>query len=164
MKTSARAKLVGEVFSTCLDARREFNVALERCAIKGWPERVQAARTAAKVQELFFSQLAARLTHLTLENPSDDTEWSTYTSTAQVQERLQGRWGEQEELALRLRDKTYAQIESEIATLQAIADPEALDEPYRMAKRDPELIAAGWKLNNTVWELDRALALPQGGQ
>ena len=39
VKTSARAKLVEDVFLRYLDARRAFNLALERCALKGWPDR-----------------------------------------------------------------------------------------------------------------------------
>ena len=155
---SARAKLVEEVFVECINARLEFNQALERCAIKGWPDRVRPARIAARVQELYASQFSARLIYLVLENGLDDAEWSNYTSTAQVQERLQDRWSEHEEHSLRSRDMAYAKLEGEIAQLQAASDPEALEEPYSMAKRDPELIVAAWKLNNTVWELDRKLA------
>ena len=155
----SRAKLVEDVFLRCIDARLAFNHELERCAIKGWPDRRAPARTAARIQELYFSQLSARLSHLVLQNGSDDTAWNAYTNTAKVQERLQEGWTERDERALRSRDSAYVRIESEIVALQAIADPEALDGPYAMAKRDPELIAAGWKLNNTVWELDRELAL-----
>jgi hypothetical protein len=110
------------------------------------------------VQELFSSRLSARLTHLVLQNGSDDATWSDYTSAAKVQERLQEGWSEQEEQTLRLRDAEYAQMQSKIAQLQALADPPALEEPFRMARRDPELVAAAWKLNNTVFALDRELA------
>jgi hypothetical protein len=33
-----------------------------------------------------------------------------------------------------------------------------VEEPFEMAKHDPELIAAGWKLNN-VYAVDQELAL-----
>jgi hypothetical protein len=32
-------------------------------------------------------------------------------------------------------------------------------ETIEMAKHDPQLIAAGWKLNNTAYALDQELAL-----
>jgi hypothetical protein len=111
------------------------------------------------VQELFFSQLSARLTHLVLQSGSDDNTWNDYTNTAKVHRRLQELWSEHEEQTLRLRDMAYPQIQSEITELQAIADPQALEEPFRMARRDPELITAAWKLDNTVRSLDRELAL-----
>lgn len=157
-KIGARAKLVEEVFLRCLDARLDFSRALERCAIKGWPDRGVAIRNATRVQELFFLQLSARLTHLVLQNGSDDTAWNDCTSTARVQERLQDRWGEHEEHTLRSRDAAYAQIQSEISRLQAIADTRSLEEPFRMARRDPELMAAARELNDVVLSLDRKLA------
>ena len=159
MKTSTRAKLVEDVFLRCLDARRTFSRGIGRCAIKGWPDRGAAVRITTRVQELFFAQLSARLTHFVLQNGSDDTTWNEYTNTAKVHERLQECWSEHEEQTLRLRDRAYAQIQSEITALQAIADPQSLEEPFRMARRDPELIAAAWELDKTVRALDRELAL-----
>ncbi len=116
-------------------------------------------RITTRVQQLFFSQLSVRLTHLVLQNGADDTAWNDYTNTAKVHERVQERWSEHEEQMLRLRDTAYAQIQSEITALQAIADPQSLEEPFKMAKRDPELIAAAWELDNPVRALDRELAL-----
>ena len=159
MKTSGRAGLVEEVFFRYLDARRTFNLALERCALKGWPDRSAAIRNATQLQELYFSQLSARLTHLVLQEGSDDVNWLDYTNTFKVHERLQDRWSEHEEQTLRLSDSAYSQIESEISKREAAADPEILIEPFNMAKRDPELIAAGHELNDTTFALDRKLAL-----
>jgi hypothetical protein len=156
---SAQAKLVEDVFLRYLDARRAFSLALERSAIKGWPDRSAVVRNATRVQALFFSQLTARLIHLVLRNGTDDTMWNGYTTTSKVHRRLQDQWSEHEEQTLRLRDPTYAEIQGEITALQASADPDALVEPFNMAKRDPELVAAGWKLNDTTLALDRELAL-----
>jgi hypothetical protein len=159
VKTGVRAKLVEEVFLRYLDARRAFNLALERCALKGWPDRSAAVRNAARLQELFYEILSLRLKHLVLRSASNDIGWNEYTSTEKVQVRVQDGWSEHEEQTLRLRDTAYAQIQSEITKLQAAADPETLIEPFNMAKRDPELVSAGWRLNNTVLALDRELAL-----
>jgi hypothetical protein len=158
VKPDARAKLVEGVFLRYLDARREFSLALERCAIKGWPDRRTAVRTSARVQGLFFSQLAARLTHLVCEHGLNDAMWSGYTTTLQVHDRVQELWSEQEEQTLRLRDAAYAQMQCEISELQSVVAPVALDEPFKMAKRDPELVVAGWKLNNATLAFDRELA------
>jgi hypothetical protein len=158
MNANARANLIKDVFLRCQDARLEFNSAVERCALKGWPDRSEAVRTAAKLQELFIAQLSARLTHLVSRAGSGDI-WNEYTTTAQVQGRVQEGWTEGEEQALRSYDAAYSQIQPKIDELQAIADSEAVEEPFEMAKRDRELIAAGWKLNNTVYALDQELAL-----
>jgi hypothetical protein len=89
----------------------------------------------------------------------DDIRWNEYTSTAKVHERLQRGWSEDEEQALRLCEKAYARMQSEIAELQATADPPSLDGPFTMAKRDPELISAGSKLDSTIRALDQELSL-----
>ena len=158
MEVRARADLIKDVFLRCQDARLEFNSALERCALKGWPDRSAAVRTATRLQELYFSQLSARLTHL-VSRGDMGAPWKEYATTAQVQGRVQEGWTEQEEAALRSYDAAYCQLQPKIDALEAIADSEAVDGPFEMAKRDPELIAAGWKLNNTVYALDQELAL-----
>lgn len=159
MTTSTRAKLVEEVFLSYLDARRVFNLTLERCALKGWPDRSAAITNAARLQELYYSQLSARLTHLVLQNGPNEAMWNDYTTTLKVHERLQDHWCEPEEHLLRLRDARYGQIESDITKLEAAADPETLIEPFNMAKRDRELVAASHDLSNTTCALDRKLAL-----
>ncbi len=157
-KTSARAKLIQEVFLRSIDARLAFSRSLERCAIKGWPDKASDVRNTTRVQELFWSQLTARLNHLILLSGWDDAQWRQYTNTAMIQERLQDRWSEHDEQGLRLRNASYAQIYTAITELRAVSDPQALEEPLQMARRDPELIAAAWKLDNAVRALDEELA------
>lgn len=159
VKPGARALLVEDVFRRYLEARQEFNLALERCSLKGWPDKKAAVRNATYLQELFYERLSVRLKHLVLRSGLDEIRWNEYTSTAKVHERLQGGWSESEEQALRLCDKAYARMQSEIAKLQATADPPALDGPFTMAKRDPELVSAGSKLDSTIRALDRELSL-----
>jgi len=118
-------------------------------------------RDSTTLQGLFFSPLSARLAHLVLQSGLDDAVWRGCTSTLKVHERLEDGWTELEEQTLRLRDATYVQLQSKIAELQtqAMSDSEALKEPFRMAKRDPEFIAEAWKLDETVRSLDRELAV-----
>jgi hypothetical protein len=153
-----RKQLVLDTFSEYLVARRDFCLALERCAIKGWPDRAAALRRSTRLQELFFSQLAMRLAFLSRRS-DDDAEWSRCSDTRRVQSRLQEEWTEQEEQDLVLQDAAYRQILHEISELQGIADPAGLEGPFKMAKRDPELAAAGLKLNNTTLDLDSRLTL-----
>jgi hypothetical protein len=127
--------------------------------MKGWPDRSAAVRIADRVEELFFLQLSVRLTQLVSQSGSNHGEWKEYTSNAKVHARLQDGWTEHEEQTLRSSDTDYCQRQREIAELQATADPGALEEPYRMAKRDPEFIAAAWQLSHTVYALDQELAL-----
>jgi len=157
---SQRALLVEDVFRRSIEARLEFVAALERCALKGWPDRSAAIRSSSRMQQLFFERLSYRLKHLVLRSStSDDIRWNEYTKTNKMHARVQSGWSVDEEEALLLCDKAYAQIQSEILKVEATTDPPALDGPFTMAKRDPELISAGWKLNNTILALDRELAL-----
>jgi len=123
----------------------DFNRALQRCALKGWPDRRAGIDNAARVQELF---LHIRLNDLVRREGSGTLTWDSYTDTAKVHARLQEGWSDEEEQALRLSESTYHPMQSEIEKLQAIADPAALDGPYEMAKRDPELISAGNRLRD----------------
>ena len=159
VKPGARALLVADVFRRFLEARREFNLALERCSLKGWPDRKAAIHNATHLQKVFFERLSVRLKDLVLRSGLDDISWNEYTTTRKVHERLQDGWTDDEEQALRLCDKAYARMEGEIAKLQTTADPPALDGPFTMAQRDPDLVSAGIKLESTVRALDRELAL-----
>ena len=116
-------------------------------------------KTSTELQELFFLQLSARLAHLVLLSGAEATDWNKYTNTLQVHERLQYFWTGDEEAELLRRDPSYALIPTRISALQAIADPGGLEEPFRMAKRDPELIAAAWEFDRRVRELDRELSI-----
>jgi hypothetical protein len=136
-----------------------MSLALERCALKGWPDRKTPIRKATHMQELFYERLSLRLKDLVQRSGLDDTRWTEYTSTKIVHVRVQDGWSEEEEQALRLCNKAYAQIQSEILKVEATTEPPALEEPFAMAKRDPELHSAWSMMNNTVLALDRELAL-----
>jgi hypothetical protein len=150
VKPNPRALLVEDVFRRFIEARVEFHLALERCALKGWPDRRAAIRSSTHLQQLFYERLSLRLKHLVLRGASDDVRWNEYTSTEKVHVRIQDGWSEDEERALRLSDQAYAQLESEILQVEATTDPPALDGPFTIVKRDPELLSAWSELNNTV--------------
>jgi hypothetical protein len=154
-----RALLVEHVFHRFIEARVEFILALERCALKGWPDRRAAIRSNTHLQELFYELLSLRLKHLVLRSASDNIGWSEYTTTEKVHVRVQDGWSEDEEQALRLCDKVYAQMQSEILKVTAATEPPALDGSFAMVKRDPELLSAWSRLNNSILALDRELSL-----
>jgi hypothetical protein len=153
-----RALLVEDVFRRLIEARVRFAFELAQCALKGWPDRRAAIHSSARLQQLFFERLPMRLKYLVLQSSTDNIRWNEYTNTQKVHLRVQEGWAEEEEQALRSCDKGYAQIQSEILEVEATTDPPALVDPFAMAKRDPELLAAWSKLNTTVLALDRELA------
>ena len=78
METGVRAKLVEDVFHRYLEAQREMSLALQRCALKGWPDRRALIRNATHLQELFYERLSLRLKHLVLRSASDDMGWNDH--------------------------------------------------------------------------------------
>jgi len=155
-----RVLLVREVFRQCIDARLAFNAVIERCASKGWPHRRAPIQVASRVQQLTLKRLLVRLDYLSQHAP-DDVAWSSYTSTALVHARVQDDWNADNEAALARSDAAYSALQAEIENLRAKADPPALEEPYRLAKRDPELIAAAWELDRQIRVLDERLSVNQ---
>ena len=153
-----RALLVEDVFLRFIGARMEFNSTLERCALKGWPDRSAAIRSSTRLQQLYYERLPIRLKHLVLRSAADNTRWNEYSSTEKVHARVQKCWSEGEEASLTSYDKAYAQIQAEILKVEATTDPPALEDPFAMVKRDPELHSAWSRLNSTVLALDRELA------
>jgi hypothetical protein len=157
-KADERALLVKDVFHRLLKVRSTFNLALERCSLKGWPDRTTEIRNATRLQELFHQRLSLRLKYLIRQGAPDDINWSDYTSTVQVHERLQGGWTRDEERAL-IGDGAYAQLQQDIAALLSMKDPEALDEPYKMAMRDSDFVSAAWEMDSAVRSLDQELSI-----
>jgi hypothetical protein len=158
-RTRGRAFRVEDVFQKFIEARLKFIQVIERCALKGWPDRKSAIRSNAHLQALFYTRLPLRLTYLVEQKVISDAGWSEYTSTDQVHARVQDGWGDDEEKALRLCNEAYDRIQNAIPIATAATDPPALDGLFEMAKRDPELHAAWSKLNNTVLALDSELSL-----
>jgi hypothetical protein len=156
---SQRAGLVKDIFQRCIDARLEFNSAIKRCASKGWPDRKGAIDVAFRAQEAMLTRLMTRLTYLIRQGTCADAEWRPYATTSLVQKRVQEDWTDREEAALARSDVQYAALNNEIESLKKRADPTALEEPYRMMRRDPELIAAAHALDRKVRALDDELSI-----
>jgi hypothetical protein len=152
-----RALLIEKVFRQYVDAWLAFNAALERCASKGWPDRKAPIHVASRVQELMLRRLIVRLNYLN-QHASAETDWGSCTTTALVHAKVQDNWTADDEAALSRSDAAYSALQNEIEMLISKADPPALEEPYRMARRDPELITAGWDFDKTVRALNERLS------
>jgi hypothetical protein len=156
---SARATLVKAAFNDYLEALRGFQVVLERCSLKGWPDKRTDLRTAFRIQELLYEQMAMRLNYLLTDDASDDATWNSCTSISKVQERLQEGWKDSDEETLSKSNVPYAAIQKEIGASKGVLDSVGLTAPLRMARRDPEEIAAGHAISTRLRELDRQLSL-----
>jgi hypothetical protein len=155
-----RAILVHDVFRQYLDARREFNVVLERCSVKGWPDKKADLRMSFRLQELFLERMALRLNHLQ-NSASEDAVWKSYTTTSAVHERVQEGWKDSDEETLAKKDAAYAALQKEIGDLTATLDPPGLEGPFQMVKGDSELIAAAHDFDRKVRALDGQLSEPR---
>jgi hypothetical protein len=154
-----RALFVRDVFRQFFDARRSFLEILERCVIKGWPDRKAAVRVNFRLQELFYACETLRLDHLVNHSSSNQAAWGSYVSLSNVHERLNKGWGDLDEATLKNNDSAYAAMQTEIEALRPLIDPAALEEPFRMAGRDPELLTATQDLEGKSRELNQQLAL-----
>lgn len=154
-----RAALVLNAALQYVSAQRDFMVVLERCAIKGWPDKRDALRVAFRLQELYCEREALRLKHL--ENYSlDDAAWDSYTSIPRVRKRLEEEWEPNDEEALSKNCPVYVAIQKQIEQLKAGSDPVGLEGPFDMVKGDPELLAAARLFEERHRRLDRTLSIP----
>jgi hypothetical protein len=140
---SARATLIKAAFGDYLEALRGFQIVLERCSLKGWPDKNAELRTASRIQELLYEQMAMRLNYLLTDGASDDATWHSCTSISKVQVRLQEHWKDSDEETLNKSTVAYARIQREIDDLRSVLDSYGLTAPLRMARWDPEETAAG---------------------
>jgi hypothetical protein len=159
---SSRMTLVVGAVQQYLDAQREFLVVLERCSVKGWPDRREALRTAFRLQELYCERKALRLMHLQ-DCVSDDGAWNSYTSISAMHKRLEDEWQASEDQELSKSDATYRAIQAQIEELASAVDSVGLEGPLSMMKGDPEYIAATRALSEEVRRLDRELAVDAAG-
>ena len=155
----SRAVFIQGIFREFFDARLEFNVVFERCALKGWPDRKAAIRTSFRLQELFYARETLRLHHLVSRSASHEAAWQSYGGLNAVLERLQEGWTAADEVALLKRNAKYSAMQTEIQDLQAVLDSPGLERPFEMVKRDPELITAAHELQRKSRGLNERLAL-----
>src|SRR5215813_13693711 len=149
----ARAALIQDVFQQYLDAMLGFLGVLTQCAGKSWPDRRDALRRSFDLQKLYYQQQSLRLSYLVETSAPDDPTWNSYSKIAQIYERLEPNWPDNDEAPLVARSPAYAGLRNEIEQLKAMRDDPGL-EPYRMAYTDPEFLAAVSDLQKKMQEFD----------
>jgi hypothetical protein len=153
VERSERAALISDVVAQYLQASLELVAAVERCAAKGWPDRMTELRAATRTQQLLCDRELARLKYA-LATDSDAT-LESYTRIGFILRRLRDEWTSHDEQALREREPAYIAIETQIESMPRF-DRE-LDEPLKMAQQDPEFHSALGRFNQAAQELDSLL-------
>lgn len=150
-----------EVFSRYVDSKREFWAIVERCSIRGWPDRQAALRNAFRLQELFCDCEYLRFEYLiSAERRSGGTMLKAPFSISSISKRCNENWMDVEEKGLTESNPNYAIVVREIEACEAAMDRGALDGPFRAAQQDSEYIDARKALAETLRECDRDLGLP----
>ena len=152
---SNRAALVLSAARQYLYGQRELVQTMERCAIKGWPDRKAALSVAFRIQHLFHERELLRLEYLSHQTSPD--LWRSFTSISLVRERLQQAWKADDEETLRRSEAGYVAVQKEIDDLQRVLDPVALDGPLNMAKRDPEVSTLARALERKLRDFDETI-------
>lgn len=156
MEPGARSALIRDVFREYVAARRELLAALERCAVKGWPDRVEAIRLAMRLQELLCYQELERLNYVIAS--ATDGLLNSYTRVGRIREQLNDAWSRSDEEAPIAGNPAYAAIRNEIERSRPLLDSGGLEGPFEMARRDPEMIGAGNSFARSIYALDAKLS------
>jgi hypothetical protein len=153
---NVRSTLIQDVFTRYMLALGEFFAVVERCAIKGWPDRAAAIGRHIEVQRLFRDEEVSRLKYIL--GSDSDVVLESYCRIDLIRQRLRAGWTAGDEEALRASDPAYAALEERIQTATSTSlDPTGLDGPLEMAKKDYEVLRAIHTLKETYWALDRQL-------
>jgi hypothetical protein len=147
---TARSKRILDCFERFMLARREFLAVAEQCACKGWPDYSVAVRAATRLQYLFCDLEVSRLKYV-LATASDEV-LKAYGKISSIRPRLVEKWAESDENRLRREDLSYVELQEEIQKTRSQDEKALLEEPFEMAKKDPELIAAGHEFSQK-WRL-----------
>jgi hypothetical protein len=153
-----KADVVLRAYRRYMESNREYNKVVERCSLKGWPDRKVALRNAFKLQALLYDQQELRLDHLTNAFDPKDAVWKSFTSVSAIFKRLNEDWSDAEEEALKRSSPSYTVLLTAIKECQSLMDPDALDGPFLAAQRDPEYRAAGAAHYDVLQELNDELA------
>jgi hypothetical protein len=148
-----RESLVLEVFEEYLEAFRSLQFVLERCLLKGWPDKNEALRATIRAQLGFCDQEWLRLKWI--QHHSSFGDW---TRLSHIRTRLITNWTDAEQQALLESDPRYAASENEIASIRARHNPDDVGGAYQMAARDPEFRAAMEDFKRTIRSLESRLA------
>jgi hypothetical protein len=105
--------VVREAFRQYLESSREFLLAAEGFALKGWPDRKVALHNTFRLQQLFHDREALRFDHLTVGLGPEDVLWKSLSSMSNIFQRIDALWNDVEEDALKMANAAYADILAE---------------------------------------------------
>jgi hypothetical protein len=147
-----------EVWLRYVDSKRHFLSVTERCSIRGWPDLKTAIRNAFRLQELFCDQEIMRFEHLaTMWRDPASIACNSLTSVSAISKAIQQEWTETAEGTLQQSNPAYKKLVHEIEQCTASTTPEALDGPFRDARRDPEYIGARHAVQKALAACDKQL-------
>lgn len=147
-----------EAFRQYLESSREFLLAAEGFALKGWPDRKVALHNTFRLQQLFHDREALRFDHLTVGLGPEDVLWKSLSSMSSIFQRIDALWNDVEEDALKMANAAYADILAEIKESQVSMDSAALDGPLLALQRDPEYHSAREVARQILLKLDDEMA------
>lgn len=126
-----------------IESKKHFLSIAERCCIRGWPDRKAEIRNAFRLQELFCDQEIMRFEHLVAiwRDPANTT-CKSLTSLSAISKEIQQEWTDPMEETLQQSRPAYKKLVQEIERYNAAMAPEALEGPFRDARRDPEYVSA----------------------
>ena len=150
----AKLDVLAGVFRKYSEAHREFLEVMQRCCLKGWPDRKPGIVNACELQRLFNEQQALRFEYWLASGQSDEGAWVSVNS---ISRRLRQDWGPLEEQALSGSNARYREIAAEIERRQAALDSDVIREPLDAARRDPEYVAALSSIQEALRQLDSQL-------
>jgi hypothetical protein len=150
--------VVREGFRQYLESSREFLLAAEGFALKGWPDRKVALHNTFRLQQLFHDREALRFDHLTVGLGPEDVLWKSLSSMSNIFQRIDALWNDVEEDALKMANAAYADILAEIKESQVSMDSAALDGPLLALQRDPEYHSAREVARQILLTLDDEMA------
>lgn len=147
-----------EAFRQYLESSREFILAAEGFALKGWPDRKVALHNTFRLQLLFHDREALRFDHLTVGLGPEDVLWKSLSSMSNIFQRIDALWNDVEEDALKMANAAYADKLAEIKEIQVSMDSAALDGPLLALQRDPEYHSAREVARQILLKLDDEMA------
>ena len=150
--------LMLQTFRAYIDSKRTFLAVAEACTIKGWPDRAATVRAAFRMQHLFCDQELMRFGLLVAIHVPGGESPKLFSSIGSISHAIHDNWTDVNERSLEQRNPTYASILAEISNCRAAIAQEALEEPLKMAGRDPEYLKARTILQESLRECDKALA------
>jgi hypothetical protein len=155
---ASQKNVVKHVFRRYIEAVYLYLSRSEARLVRGWPDKRDDVRTAFRIQELINRRTELRFEYLLKEHDVRDVIWTSFRSVSSICDRIHDAWTRGEEVELRQSNAAYEKLIAEIETMQRMADPRALDGPFRDAQRDGDYLNARRAMQDVVHELDNALS------